>query len=598
MTGAGAGSGADVEDDNVVRFLLASDNHLGVHERDPVRGDDSINTFREILEIARDQNVDFVLLGGDLFHENKPSRETMHRTLSLLREFTLGDRAIAIELLSDPFTDDEPFPTINYEDENINVSIPIFSIHGNHDDPQGAGQRRALSALDLLSASGLINYFGRIELGSEHEPRAGDKRGGGARQSTTLRPILLQKGHTRIALYGMGNVKDERLNYELRANHISMLRPAEEPDSWFNVLTVHQNRVPHNNMAYIPESAFDDSIDLVVWGHEHEQRIMPESVSEKPYHISQPGSSVATSLMPGETVTKRVAIVHVDRRDFLIEPITLRTVRPFVMREIVLATEAASQRIDVQDRAQLLKLLRRHIESLIREANDEWDARQADLPPDARPERMLPIVRLRVLYDSALPLGNVVRFGQEFSGRIANTRDVLQLHLRRARQSRTTAVQIDKDMIPAEKLERISLEKLVEETLATQHLDVLDATGLQRSVMGYINKDDREAIETYVAQALVRFENTQATDGLDDSRMQQDTERVSTGREGVLAAGSPVQVAATTREQVHSNAHALESSPQATPPPAPPTQRRRVQRTPHSSRLAALNITASRSRPR
>lgn len=24
---------------------------------------------------------------------------------------------------------------VNFEDPNINISIPVFSIHGNHDDP-------------------------------------------------------------------------------------------------------------------------------------------------------------------------------------------------------------------------------------------------------------------------------------------------------------------------------------------------------------------------------------------------------------------------------------------------------------------------------
>jgi DNA repair exonuclease SbcCD nuclease subunit len=31
------------------------------------------------------------------------------------------------------------FPAVNYEDPNFNIGIPVFSIHGNHDDPQGAG---------------------------------------------------------------------------------------------------------------------------------------------------------------------------------------------------------------------------------------------------------------------------------------------------------------------------------------------------------------------------------------------------------------------------------------------------------------------------
>lgn len=25
--------------------------------------------------------------------------------------------------------------TVNFEDPNLNISIPVFSIHGNHDDP-------------------------------------------------------------------------------------------------------------------------------------------------------------------------------------------------------------------------------------------------------------------------------------------------------------------------------------------------------------------------------------------------------------------------------------------------------------------------------
>lgn len=49
---------------------------------------------------------------------------------------------------------------------------------------------------------------------------------------------------------------------------------------------------------------FDDSIDLVIWGHEHDCRIVPEPVGEKNYYISQPGSSVATSLADGEALPK------------------------------------------------------------------------------------------------------------------------------------------------------------------------------------------------------------------------------------------------------------------------------------------------------
>lgn len=34
------------------------------------------------------------------------------------------------------------FNHVNYEDPDINVAIPVFSIHGNHDDPSGVRLHR------------------------------------------------------------------------------------------------------------------------------------------------------------------------------------------------------------------------------------------------------------------------------------------------------------------------------------------------------------------------------------------------------------------------------------------------------------------------
>jgi len=68
----------------------------------------------------------------------------------------------------------------------------------------------------------------------------------------------------------------------------------------------HDIRVKHGPQEFVPEGMFDDSVDLVVWGHEHDCRIIPEPVAGKNYYITQPGSSVATSLADGEAIEKSV----------------------------------------------------------------------------------------------------------------------------------------------------------------------------------------------------------------------------------------------------------------------------------------------------
>lgn len=59
--------------------------------------------------------------------------------MKLLRTYTLGDKPIAIEFLSDQSLNFQESlnQTVNYEDPNINIAYPVFSIHGNHDDPSG-----------------------------------------------------------------------------------------------------------------------------------------------------------------------------------------------------------------------------------------------------------------------------------------------------------------------------------------------------------------------------------------------------------------------------------------------------------------------------
>jgi len=47
----------NINEDDILRILVTSDNHLGFGERDRVRRDDSFVTFEEILKIATERKV-------------------------------------------------------------------------------------------------------------------------------------------------------------------------------------------------------------------------------------------------------------------------------------------------------------------------------------------------------------------------------------------------------------------------------------------------------------------------------------------------------------------------------------------------------------
>lgn len=80
---------------------MATDSHVGYAERDPIRGDDSWQSFDEVMRIAKERDVDMVLLAGDLFHENKPSRKSMYQVMRSLRMNCYGEKPCEIEMLSD-----------------------------------------------------------------------------------------------------------------------------------------------------------------------------------------------------------------------------------------------------------------------------------------------------------------------------------------------------------------------------------------------------------------------------------------------------------------------------------------------------------------
>ncbi|RMJ28108.1 double-strand break repair protein [Aspergillus sp. HF37] len=479
-------------DAETIRILVSTDNHVGYNERDPIRGDDSWKSFHEIMCLAKERDVDMILLAGDLFHENKPSRKSLYQVMRSIRMNCLGDKPCELELLSDASENFKgAFNHVNYEDLDINVAIPIFSIHGNHDDPSGEGH---LAALDLLQVSGLINYYGRT-------PES---------DNIQIKPVLLQKGRTKLALYGMSNVRDERLFRTFRDGKVKFFQPSMQKNDWFNLMSVHQNHHAYTETGYLPENFLPGFLDLVIWGHEHESLVDPRLNLETDFHVMQPGSSVATSLVPGEAVPKQVSILSITGREFKAEPIPLRTVRPFATKEIVLSEEKGTQKLARKEdnRTEVTRFLMTIVEELIEEAKAQWLEMQNTTEDDEEREVPLPLVRLRV--ETSTPEGgsfdceNPQRFSNRFVGKVANVSDVVQFY----RKKRNTASR-RADNLPDEAevshqagLDTVKVEQLVHDFLSAQSLSILPQNSFGDAVSQFIDKDDKHAMEMFVNESL------------------------------------------------------------------------------------------------
>ncbi|CAG8585163.1 4685_t:CDS:10, partial [Acaulospora colombiana] len=387
--------------DDSLSILVATDNHLGFLEKDPIRGDDSLNTFKEILSLAKEHKVDLILLGGDLFHDNRPSRKTLYETMKLLRSYCIGNSRPTIELGNDLLGNGSDSLN-NFQNPVCNISMPVFSIHGNHDDPSGDGN---LCALDLLSVSGLINYFGKVK----------------EVDNVIIDPILIKKGGIKLALYGFGNIRDERLHRMFIDNNVKVNHVDSSTDDWFNLMVLHQNR--------------------------HVAKL----------EIRGPG-------------------------DFHMEKIRLRTVRPFVIGEVVLQDFPD---LMPDDSTHMSSLLVSKVEELIEEAKENWLETNEETDDSKFP---LPLVKLRA---REFKIFNNRQFGQNFVNQVANNQEILFFYKKNPVKSRTKKENTTEMDMP-ENLSKSVVNELISECLET--LDILPELALSDSVTLYVDKEDQDAI--------------------------------------------------------------------------------------------------------
>lgn len=267
----------------------------------------------------------------------------------------------------------------------------------------------------------------------------------------------------------------------------------------------------YTETGYLPENFLPEFLDLVVWGHEHECLIDPRYNPEMNFHVMQPGSSVATSLMPGEAVPKHVAVLSVTGRDFKVESIRLKTVRPFVMKEMVLSEDRTAKSFVKKDNRTLLaRYLMDVVESLIEQAKSEWLEVQDEEDHDDEPEVPLPLIRLRVEYSAPdggkFDCENPQRFSNRFVGKVANVNDVVQFYRKKAgtaRKGQDSAEVPEESILAQMSIDSVKVEKLVREFLTAQSLTILPQNSFGDAVSQFVDKDDKHAMEMFVNDSLI-----------------------------------------------------------------------------------------------
>lgn len=228
------------------RFIHTSDIHLGKTYRSPgcdaKRYQDFFTTFAEIVDDALRERVDFLLIGGDLFHTGQILPKTFAKTIEILQ----------------PLKD---------------AGIPCLAVEGNHD---WIHRRDSVSWMEALSQLGYISL-----LRPSRTPEGGYR-------FDPFDPEHGVGGHIEINgvnIYGLGYIGSQA------GNHVP--RICEAIGSELNILLFHvgvwsYSPVEIGNIR--PEEALPlaDCFDYVALGHGHKPYIV-QTPEGRPYAFN-PGS--------------------------------------------------------------------------------------------------------------------------------------------------------------------------------------------------------------------------------------------------------------------------------------------------------------------
>ncbi|MCD6371691.1 MAG: metallophosphoesterase family protein [Candidatus Aenigmarchaeota archaeon] len=275
-----------------MKIAVLSDFHLGFSVA-PDTANDAFENAKEAIERAIEENVDLIIIGGDIFDSRSPNPKTWYSVLKLL-SFPLKVRNPGIRLVASSKRIDK----VVYE--RTLKHLPIIALHGNHDrNPKGD-----VNIVEALENAGLL-----IHLHMDY--------------------VEFEKEGERVRIWGMSHVP-ERFAYEALTDWNP--KPIE---NCINILLLHQNIDPYVysfiEKPTIKVSNLPQGFDLIVNGHIHEFSV--EKIDSS--LLLMPGSTLVTQFKSTESgKTKGFVVLEISKNKVEYKFVELKNSRKFYYFEI------------------------------------------------------------------------------------------------------------------------------------------------------------------------------------------------------------------------------------------------------------------------
>lgn len=261
---------------------IISDTHLGAFSLDQELNKDPFEAFEEALDILVKNGADLILHAGDFYHKGDPPPWIQHEATSILRSKITGAKPTLKVLEGE----------VNFEAEDVNISVPLFLIHGTHDRP--VGRPAPGPPFQHLVAAGYANY---IDIDRAN--------------SFASRYIVLEKGGVKVLVTGVGHRPEGYINASILEQGIPF---REDCVSLCCVHNCVENIVPTSG-EYLDLRLFH-RMNFVIVGHGHSARlnskrqIVPMKQKGLGARILAPGATTVVGFQPQEEGPKYAHILE------------------------------------------------------------------------------------------------------------------------------------------------------------------------------------------------------------------------------------------------------------------------------------------------